>query len=111
MSAFPLLTRAGLKVIETLYYGERQWIEAADVERWLEQAPVVYGLHAGADTVWTMDKTGMDTHMAKILLIEPIARDTAEGLLRELVDAIAPTADGPSLARLRERARKMLEGK
>jgi hypothetical protein len=112
MSNFPLLTRAGLKVIETLYYGERQWIEAADVERWLEQAPVLTGKFDGTkpgQIELHHEKYEWATHSVRAVLIEPLVQDTAESLLREFVRrGVADEADFHDLF---TRARKLLEGK
>lgn len=111
MDKFKLCESAGL----TLEYGNvgftfKHVIPASEVEALLANAPMVYGstdmTRAGmwANTVWPPD-----THTARLVCISPIVRDTAEGLLRELVGA--ENASAIHAARIIERSRKLLEGK
>ncbi len=95
MTDYPNCRAAGLSVRETYEscstYLKAQVISAADVERLLADAPVVYGqiknIDGGLskDKYWCATQIGNcgETHTAKLLCIQPIVRDTAESLLRE----------------------------
>jgi len=112
---FPLISRAfpGLKIHDggTLSVGRFRFATAPDLERELEKAVRVYGIKP-ADQIWYFDQQGgpSDTHTALLIGIEPIVRDTAEDLLKEIV-----ACDGDGSTRLSkqqyERARKLLEAK
>ncbi len=108
MTDFPNCRAAGLCVhkeagftdvrgnkIETVYY-----VYAAEVERLLADAPVVTGREhkqnppLAIDLWCTREQAGSNepgymppTHTAKLLCIQPIVRDTAESLLREMISA------------------------
>lgn len=68
-----------------------EMISAADLEKLLENLPVVSGYRGAIDGQWILgskpDGEGGDTHSARILLIEPIKRESAEDLLREIVES------------------------
>lgn len=92
-SQFPLSRAAGLGIwydAEWTHDGKgfvAHMIEADQVEKMLAEAPVVYG-HGKS---WIEGGPNHDpvisTHSAKLVCIEPIKRDTAESLLRELVES------------------------
>lgn len=107
-SAFPLLTAAGLRV-------QNGWdvVLASDVEAWLQAAPVVYG-HLDGDgyaCAWGEGVAPDDkesTHTARLLCVEPIVRDTAEGLLRAFIAHRNEYGQWVALDALYDRARKLL---
>ena len=89
--------------------------------RVLEQAPVKYGAICG-DFGWFDREVptngghhGERTHSARLLCVQPIVRDTAESILRELADWLdwdgLPNGrkEKPTLHDIRERARKLLD--
>jgi hypothetical protein len=108
---YPLCRKAGL--------GVRIWnaphVLADDVERLLESAPVVYGLRNRDRWDFSEINTdSIDTHSARLLLIEPIVRDTAESLLRELIRTAESGDLEEQCARIGHvvtRARRLLERK
>lgn len=118
MSQFKLCESAGLDIYSERFedsLGPKKHfvVKAEDVEALLRDAPVVYG---GTDCdgrgeynnpFSNYHSMGIDTHTARLVCIEPIVRDTAEGLLREFVEQ--REIRGPDS--LVERARKLLEGK
>jgi len=94
----------------------------ARLHRWIEAAPMVYGMNS---RIWKTDQqinrcenNGMiinpDTHTARLICIEPIKQDTAEGLLQTLIELSDTPADDGSwsdVLDIIERARKLLENK
>lgn len=94
MSKFPLCKAAGLNIkSDVIYRGECHHnpdifdaIYASSVEALLVSATVVYG---GESIIWTQRQSCLtqDTHSARLLLIQPIVKDTTESLLRELIHA------------------------
>lgn len=101
---------------------------AADLECVLESAPVVYqykSLSNLGDWSHEIDEDfgGKKKYMntARLLCIQPIVKDTAEGLLREMLKTLAWSAFGSTeiisindeqkMLELRNRARALLEGK
>jgi len=92
---YQLLREAGLDVRFTTdqSFGpaDSDVVTARSLLSWLERALVVYG-HYDGSVFWAPDpKLGLksgtatpDTHTARLVCIQPIVRDTAEGLLREL---------------------------
>lgn len=87
---------------------------AADVEKMLEQAPIVYQYKGRPHADWSHeideDFGGIKKYLmqGRVLLIEPIEKpDTAEGLLKEYMEWFEK-ADGVK-AGLQSRARKFLE--
>lgn len=100
MTKYPLCERFGLKVDNTLVYGafpgqpkEHFTIKADDVEAFLAAGVEVYGDYDGK-TFSVPDprlglKSGMskpDTHKALLVGITKIKEETAEDLLRELIE-------------------------
>lgn len=84
---------------------------AFHLEHLLEQAPVVYGkadgsIHNELHYPWTGESREQDTYTARLVGIKPIVRDTAEGLLREMVECW--NGGGAGHAKLYERARALL---
>lgn len=79
-----------------------------------ERGTVVYGSgipEANAQHGWVTegwrDSAGEDTHTALLIAIEPIAKDTAEGLLREMLET-----HGTCITKeWTDRARKLLHEK
>ncbi len=79
-----------------------------------ERGTVVYGCDdykkypEMKDKVWGWSEEGLghDTHTALLIAIEPIAKDTAESLLREIVEMIGPGVFASS--DVMERARKLI---
>lgn len=92
MTSFPLTESLGVQVhgsADETYNGfggtmvSQPFVFVADLERALEQAPVVYGV-ASDPYNWGPVKS-TDTHSARLLCVQPIVRDTHESVLRELV--------------------------
>lgn len=125
MTDYPLIKKLGLEVIPLDYpkggYGWTHGVAADDLERVLREAPIKYGRIDG-DFGWRdkEDYAGehKKTHTARLLLVEPIQKDTADSVLKELVSAIdtagiieyRPIFVG-SLADIVAKARKFLEQK
>lgn len=114
---FPLCKQLGVQVFGL----SNPIIYAADVERMLAQAPVVYGRFINdyqadafsADEYQGLDPREVDTHTARLLCIQEIRQDTAESLLRELVraaDRFPENVPHGQRAWL-DRARKLLQTK
>jgi hypothetical protein len=89
MTEFKLCKAAGLNVRYDLT------IFASEVEALLANAPVVYCTQNGdslKDNIQTWQDSAFTlysskaTHTARLILIEPIKKDTAKSLLRELLD-------------------------
>lgn len=114
---FPLCKAAGLVVCrgQLSLHGAmgdlRDWLHADDVEAMLAKAPVVgayrHDTDMGVDR-WAADEftLGRRTHTARLVCIEPIQRDTAEGLLKELLEHFERPQAKPR--ELIERARRLL---
>jgi hypothetical protein len=52
----------------------------------LERSKVVYGAQAHGLNSWcTKEEKQIDTHQARLIMIEPIKKDSAESLLSEIV--------------------------
>lgn len=93
-------------------------INAEDLERELEKAVRVYGTNlndngiaAGDDPQWflSIKREKNDTHTALLIGVEPIQKDTAESLLRDIVNSYWATPEQHN--QLIERAKRLLEGK
>lgn len=112
MTKFPLCEELGLTI-------ETRYILAADLERLLSQAPVVWGqknkygvMEWGKYNDEQMEIEGpspFDTHTARLIGIKSIEKDTYESLLREIVRESFPL--GETGNKLLERARRLLQGK
>lgn len=83
----------------------------AKLNEWLNSQPVYYGGQIGVidrrmrfeqERKFDGPTSEWATHTARLVMIEPIARDTAEGLLREFV------ANNIGQADLLSRSRKLL---
>lgn len=103
-------------------------VNADQVLKLLKSAPLVYGMNhdpedtnynGDDDSEWLWSSSNDDTrddhtHTARLVCIQEIKRDTAEGLLRELVHSAGKyylTTGGTSLIDdLVNRARKLLGG-
>lgn len=119
MSEFKLCERAGLGIFKPFGEETRKFVVYAhEVEALLANAPVVYQ-RENVSKCWFPDEWESDTHTARLLLIiEPIvkesAKESAEDLLRELVewkewDGMSPKNAKPTLYEIKERARKLLD--
>lgn len=130
MSKHPLIEAMGLtlqygtiskvEVTDSAMMGLRQpvtYVTANELERVLEQAPVVYAtMGKPSESIWSSFQTDAekvrDTHTARLLCIQPVkAPDTAESLLREILRAAGqfPQNVPPGQRDWLERARKLLE--
>jgi len=109
---YPLCARAGLKLIERCLGGGTH-IRAADVEKMLEGAPVVRARMYDNEVFgeWFDKAHEQDTHTARLVMIEPIVKDTPEMLLREYINL---SGDDLCIEKdfrdLRNRIKKYLEG-
>lgn len=115
---FPLLHSLGLTVCDYPATGT-YWISASIAERLLEAAPVVSISHSEYGMNVFAGESPSATHIAMLIGVKPIERDTAEGLLSKLKNNTP--YNGYKLTSfeieeaiqllLEERARKLLEGK
>jgi hypothetical protein len=115
-SNYPLIESMGLKPLPGRIYhnrgsqyaagSETEVICAFDLERALAQAPVAASC---GEYVWhARGPLDNDTHTARLICVKPIVRDSAESLLREIVDAYkSPVTLTPFI----DRARRLLESK
>lgn len=74
---YPLTRALGVLLYNT---GESAFVRAADLERALESAPVVYAHQIEGTKLsgpWTGQSFG-DTHTARLLCVQPIVRDNPE---------------------------------
>jgi hypothetical protein len=129
MTKFPLCEAAGLSVLRNIWNdtGPRMIVSADELEAALAEAPVVYG-RSGDAKEWGKQphRDELDVYTGRLICIQPIVRDTAESLLRELAEAEAEyrrcyqtTHDGSAstgmawdrMRKVADRARKLLEGK
>lgn len=123
---FKLCKAAGLTVHKEVGFSdirkgeidEQYYIHAADVEKWLKQAPVLRSDEKDRkpeDIAWypMRVETSEVTYTARLVCIEPIRKETREEkmekLLQELVDNLRFSNGKPHP--WVERARKVLEGK
>ncbi len=109
---YPLIALLGIAVPEINGDG---YIFAADLERVLESAPVVksYPQAMEVNNWFGHDSSGY-THTARLLCVQPIVKDTAESLLRELATYEAKLTEkgffcSDTISDLANRARKLLE--
>lgn len=122
MSKFPLIEKLGVRV--NAYENQpgvySYEVNAEELERVLERAPVVFGrLVTSARGMSWLDlpiekihQPTTITHTARLLMIEPIQKDTAEGLLREFTNQVDKDFGMSSpWQSLYERAKRLLEGK
>jgi uncharacterized protein (DUF488 family) len=112
MTKYPLIEAIGLEVhiLERIFTGaavDIRAVKADELEAALDQAPVVYAPNPEIGG-WTRTQCQGDIHTARLVCIQPIVRDTAESLLRELAHS---AADLPALYKLAARARKLLQTK
>jgi hypothetical protein len=119
---FPLCKKAGLSILNyTICAGVGRWIQASDVESLLANAPVVVSQAPdvkAANIGWYREREHLHdkyNFSARLLLIEPIKRDSAESVLRDLVayeNKISNDIYGKpntEYGALMERARKLLD--
>lgn len=119
MSTFPLCESAGLSIRNDVAWCDKQGylfnfdaVPARAVEALLRSAPVVYGHPELTNNAWTERKGGIDTHSARVLLVEEIRRDSAESLLYELMENANETLTTEHILKVAfdvaKRARKLL---
>lgn len=137
MSKFPLCKKLGIEVHrwETFFsssqglmyerkefksgFSTSDWIKAADLELILEQAPVV---KAGIETAtkkdqkagWLCDQTGTHsvyTYTARLLMIEPIQRDTAADMLNIACAVFDVIPLGKQAEQFIEQVKRLLDNK
>lgn len=77
----------------------------AKLAEWLSAAPVVYSYAKDAESWWAK-REAVSTHTARLVAIEPIRRDTAESLLREMLLKFGGGCE--DVSDLLERAEKLL---
>lgn len=122
MSDFKLCKKAGLTFMRSHWAGHAEGdgfqyvVSASDVEKLLRDAPVVasnYGQHTWVredkddpEEFNNIIEQGYETSVtARLLMIEPIVKDTAESLLREMLEGYDKNETPCSVY---ERARKLL---
>lgn len=118
---YKLCKRAGLNITKRtdVYPAHTDIVDvirAAEVEKLLEGAPVVRARLYDNEVFgeWFDKAHEQDTHTARLLLIEPIVKDTAEQILRELIevaDSIGQQNPQIGVGYFVERARRLLEVK
>lgn len=91
------------------------WVRASDLEKLLEQAPVVHSHILPSDEnrgpaydAWFLKKYNDDTHTALLVGVKPIERDTAELILRDLLERDSSQLDRPSMREITRRAKALL---
>jgi hypothetical protein len=87
-------------------------VRAADVEALLEKGVRVYGTPDIPAVAWGAKPHMLDTHTALLINVRPIVKDTAEGLLRELValdDKPLATISADCYSKIIERAKRLLK--
>lgn len=78
MTKYPLCEKAGLNPINNWFKDSECFLDAKDVEAFLEKAPVVYGhIKEGVPNWWGPHENNkfLDTHTARLILIEPIKKE------------------------------------
>ena len=115
---YKLCKRAGLNITKRtdVYPAHTDIVDvirAAEVEKLLEGAPVVRARLYDNEVFgeWFDKAHEQDTHTARLLLIEPIVKDTAEGLLSELLRYRSNISTCRDLDAILDRARRLLEAK
>lgn len=109
---FPRTKQCGLEVRkvsrETMGIFGDYYVLAADVERLLECASKVWLCKSEMLQTAHLAEPVNATHTARLIMIEPIQKDTAESLLREFVACCE--VDDPKLrwGELKDRARQLL---
>lgn len=115
---YKLCKRAGLNITKRtdVYPAHTDMVymvRAADVEKWLEGATVVRARLYDNEVFgeWYDKAQEGDTHTARLVMIEPIVKDTPEMLLREYINL---SGDDLCIEKdfrdLRNRIKKYLEG-
>jgi hypothetical protein len=108
MKKYPLIESLGL-----MAYNEAPstWVYADDLECVLEKAVAVRGLKASNGWAFSEYRCGIDTHTALLICIQPIAKpDTFEQLAKDVAD-LGETITNEWIFKMRERAKRLLEGK
>lgn len=62
------------------------WICPKDLQDILEKAPVVYSNHQ--EHVWTKHREPVDLVSGRVVCIDPIIRDSADSLLKEILNGL-----------------------
>lgn len=110
--SFPLCRAAGLRI--QIGGGAGDHFKAGDVENLLASALVVYNNHIlTMKDVWCDEPQrtgtrGKTTHTARLLMVQPIVRDTAESLLAAVCSVLA-SHHAYQVEDLVARARRLLE--
>ncbi len=104
--------------IEEMLSSNCTWEQYADIlnaklAEWIAASPRLSGLKDRESGLWIYSEQPSvgDTHMAHIICIEPIVRDTAESLLRELIRAKGKDDSDIILSEVIVRAQRLLEKK
>ncbi len=114
---YPLCAKLGLQPSQvTTSDGSStlgEYVPAGALERVLASAPVVFGCQTiEKDSLkrlrdWQDDGT---THQARLLMVEPIVKDSAEGLIAEIVERYKHWTQAPKdFDDLFERAKKLVQ--
>lgn len=108
-----------VKALGLEIFWEGEYVRASDLEKLLEQAPVVYAKEYpehqsdGWGDWCTYETENHDTHTALLVGVKPIERDSFEKLVRDLSNQGECTTESDSacLDRFIERAIKLMEAK
>lgn len=100
-------------VLQKIEHEHHCFVPAEPLERLFRQAPVVYGKwrpdgeHGWVTEEWS-EKT--DTHTARLIGVREIKKDSAEDLLRDLLEKFE-SGQGFDMSPYMNRAKKLLEEK
>jgi len=114
---YPLVKAIGLRIIPGLNPCLNPYVEANDLERALEKAPVVTFREkplpadetCGFVTMYNMGDD-LSKWRARLIGLEPIKKETAEDLLREIVNDGILQSRGAWYCEWLDRARRILSG-
>ena len=120
MSKYPLTEGLGLfvqtgsLVIHGGSGGPKDYIRADDLERLLEKGARIIGHKSEYGWVWGEPHSrAKNTHTALLIGIKPIQKDTAEQILKDLIETAESLNSGPnpmlSVGYYVDRAKRLLE--
>ncbi len=113
MSEFPLCKKLGLDIFNARDPLPFHLLNAQDVELLLEKAPMVFAdIEPQTAPIWLKNSVGEESrYSARLLMIEPIQKDTAEHLLHQLILASENTlVSDPNIWNIIKRAKILLDG-
>lgn len=105
---FPIIKQLKLELVAAEWSPKKLFILAEDLERILEKAPMVAGWEHKAGYLYEGQKFDQEPHWQGLIVARrPLVRDTADGLLRELIASWGSSIK--SRDDIIERAKKLVE--